>query len=672
MCQPPPPLPTNYIPRPRLLQAATDAILSSKCDATVGITLTLLGMGGFGKTTMAKALCHQPAIKRHFLDGFLWITLGQHPPNTEMKLNQLYDQLTCDKFKSNFSTADKLYGHVTNNLKRLLVVIDDVWYANDAKIYAEVFNTCKIILTTRKNDVVSQISTAKAIKVEEMDVDEAVQLLTNNVIDINETSSSEKRTLEDLATDLHKWPILLSLVRNQLCLHVQMQSSFRQALHKVKQTLYSKGLTAFDDSHGSRESAVKASVDATLDLLTASELSNIQAIVLYAGFGVYIPKSLLHQIWDGDVENNIQKLWSCGLITLTKLVLAPCKAQLQCVEMHAVIAQYLVDKIDHGTLQQIVVNFGVTNIKSANWLLNAQEEDCFEFESEDDIPDDSENAFFQIQFHLGFMDNLSIPFVIQKLVVATKIMQQNIAEQIKLLSEKFRHSHGHLCKLLSEFEKNNDALNSAAGSAYQHFVKFYKEIKPLLTFDSFNYSNMVLQLKAFLKDHPIGKLESKYSKLLQRLVLECNEDGDAIAFIHQNTAFNSKQGSGVQSFLPILERQIKNRYKLITLLNSNLTLTTYLETVMDIMFDDFQFLSDMVVDQMSTDYLTFMQSIDTADNEIKPLFDALAKLLSERFYRDPQSKPLLAIHFNIDQTLPPKKFVFAILRSYFQSIPRAH
>ena len=672
MYQPPPPLPTNYIPRPQLLQTATDAIFSSKCDSKVCTTLTLLGMGGFGKTTMAKALCHQPTIKRHFLDGFLWITLGQHPPNTEMKLNQLYDQLNLNKFKGNFSTKDILYCHVTNNIKRLLVVIDDVWDANDAKIYAEIFSSCKIVLTTRKNNIASHISTKKIFKVEEMNIDEAIELLTINITVNQSLSSCDKQILEGLATDLHRWPILLSLVRNQLHEHLQMQSSFGRALHKVKQTLYSKGLTAFDDPRASKENAVKASVDATLDLLTNSEIFNIKTIVLYAGFGVYIPKALLHQLWDGGVEHNIQRLWSCGLITLTKLVLTPSKVQLPCVEIHAVIALYLVDKMDYGTLKEIL-NLSVSNVKSISWSLNTPEEDYLEFESEDDIPDDSENpdnALFYTRLNLGFMDNLGLPLVIQKLVVVTKIVQQNIAEQIKLLSEQFCHSHAHLYSLLSQFEESN-TLKSAVGDAYMHFVKFHKEIKPLLTFDSSNYSCIVSQLKTFLKQHPIRKIEFEYYKFLQNLVQQCNEDAVAMEFIVQNTSYKDKQDIGVQSMLPILERLIRLRYKFVSVLNSNCIFVTYLEAIMDMSFDNNQCIVD-TIGGMSPDILTAMQSIDTEDNEVKPVYDALEKMLSDKFNQDPQSKPFIANYFNVNQFLPTREFAIAMIRSYFQSIPRAY
>jgi len=454
--QPPPPLPQNYIPRLQLLESISNAIMSSKIGVTMSTTVTLLGMGGFGKTTMAKALCHQPVIKKHFLDGFLWIKLGQHPPNSEMKLNQLYDQLTNDKLQGNFSPAEKLRCHVTNYHKRLLVIIDDVWDFDDATVYVDIFSSCKIILTTRKNNVTSHISAKSIIKVEEMTFDEAIELLTCNLTGTHTVSSSEGQTLKNLAADLHRWPILLSLVRNQLCDHIQMQSSFSRALHKVKQTLYSKGLTAFDDSFTSRENAVKASVDATLELLTNPELSDLKIVVLYAGFGVYIPKAFLYQFWEGDVEYKIRKFWSCGLIILTKLVLTPCKAKLPCLEMHAVIAQYLVDSMDFGTLKQIILNFNLATIKTLNWSLNSPQEDLIEFENEEDLPENPQSqndAIFYMQFQLGVMDSLGIPLLTQRLVVITKIMQQNITEQIKLLLERFQHSHTHIYSLLTQFEK---------------------------------------------------------------------------------------------------------------------------------------------------------------------------------------------------------------------------
>ena len=45
----------------------------------VSITTSLRGAGGFGKTTLAKALCLDEQIREAFDDGILWVTLGEHP-----------------------------------------------------------------------------------------------------------------------------------------------------------------------------------------------------------------------------------------------------------------------------------------------------------------------------------------------------------------------------------------------------------------------------------------------------------------------------------------------------------------------------------------------------------------------------------------------------------------
>ena len=55
---------------------------------------------------------------------------------------------------------------------------------------------------------------------------------------------------------------------------------------------------------------------------------------------------------------------------------------------------------------------------------------------------------------------------------------------------------------------------------YVHFVKFNKEIKPLLfiiNFDDMNYSSIISMLKTFLKQHPIAKVEFEYFEFYRNL-----------------------------------------------------------------------------------------------------------------------------------------------------------
>ena len=99
-CHQPPPLPSDHVPRQslldeikiKLLQATT---LPKKCETT----LTITGAAGFGKTTTAISLCHDPVMKEHFIDGFLFIELGPKSTDPTVKLKGIYNLLSneqCD------------------------------------------------------------------------------------------------------------------------------------------------------------------------------------------------------------------------------------------------------------------------------------------------------------------------------------------------------------------------------------------------------------------------------------------------------------------------------------------------------------------------------------------------------------------------------------------------
>ena len=71
--------PEDFVPRPREFEALKTQLLDAKGDAVAAITAALRGAGGYGKTTLAKALAHDPDIQDAYFDGILWAELGEKP-----------------------------------------------------------------------------------------------------------------------------------------------------------------------------------------------------------------------------------------------------------------------------------------------------------------------------------------------------------------------------------------------------------------------------------------------------------------------------------------------------------------------------------------------------------------------------------------------------------------
>ena len=261
------PLPDYYIHRDQLLEAIVNKLTEDDSIPTVGTTVTITGIGGVGKSTLAKALCHDLQLRNYFLDGFLWIRLGPIPLSPAIKLGQLYHLLTnkTDIGNQSFFT-DKLQGLVSNHLHKLLVIIDDVWEVSDALVYTQVFNGCKIVMTTRRENVNKLIPSKMCITIERMNEDESVKLLTCNLPGLAPSEDTSQ-----LAQNLHCWPLLLKLVHGQLSVSISDQNKpLAQSIDQVEETLKGKGLNTIDVDK--RRSAVMAVVECSIALLSSDEM----------------------------------------------------------------------------------------------------------------------------------------------------------------------------------------------------------------------------------------------------------------------------------------------------------------------------------------------------------------------------------------------------------------
>ena len=351
------------------MQEITEKVLSTEIDNTVHITVVITGMAGFGKSTIAVALCHQRLIKKHFPNGFLRIQLGLTSRNKCYMLSQIYRALTGKTWTNSIGnpqgavSEDVMVTCLSEELNtlckrnpRLLVIIDDVWDVEDAEDYAEIFSGCKIVLTTRREDVASSIDCKHKICIDSMESPEAIQLLTFNIKELQFINSDIAGQLNELAMNLYNWPLLLNLVRGQLHIHCKrIPNSPFAVIKQVTKKLYDNGLTAFDPKRPKRQNAaVNASIKASLDILSQENVNRLNRLITSAVFGYTVPKQMLMYMWElssEKVDECCNDLWSVGLISYGSLLFDDSS-----IEIHMVITQYVFDNVKMDNIFHLTLN----------------------------------------------------------------------------------------------------------------------------------------------------------------------------------------------------------------------------------------------------------------------------------------------------------------------------
>ncbi|XP_065894612.1 uncharacterized protein [Dysidea avara] len=354
-CPQPPPLPPNYVCRQQLLNEIVNKLFQSTIYTnSYGASLTITGAGGFGKTSIATALCYHQLVEEQFKDGFLFVELGPQATDPSMKLSQLYHLLTGEYLKQgDINHAESELQKLTfTYCRNLLVIIDDVWHVEDAEPIVKAFSNCKIVLTTRMKDIDQYIPTKQVVSVGPMEQTEAISLVTCGVIDVSQLLQEDADLLDELAQDVHLWPLLLSLVRGQLCHSIKRyRSTYHEAIQHVQDKLYDKGLTAFDKNNieRNRKYAVKACIDVTLELLSKAKSDKLKSLILWTGIGTSLQTEVLHILWnvtEYEARDTVDILWTYGLVQFTDILIPPHNNTQHCTEVHAVISHYIIENME--------------------------------------------------------------------------------------------------------------------------------------------------------------------------------------------------------------------------------------------------------------------------------------------------------------------------------------
>ena len=151
-----PQLNSHTIARPDLVEEVKSALLQ-RASSMVAITsepmnrVRMWGMGGVGKTTLAKMAVADPEVKRQYRDGIAWVTLGNGDVSLIARQAMMYEQLLGRTPTPAFTDVEQGKQALRRALSRLacLVVLDDVWKLEHAEALNVVGLEGAMLMTSR-------------------------------------------------------------------------------------------------------------------------------------------------------------------------------------------------------------------------------------------------------------------------------------------------------------------------------------------------------------------------------------------------------------------------------------------------------------------------------------------------------------------------------------------
>ncbi|MET0522513.1 MAG: NB-ARC domain-containing protein, partial [Jiangellaceae bacterium] len=266
------------------------------------ILTVLLGAGGMGKTTLARMACAHRRVGRRFRGRVYWITVGRdarQPAEIAGRVNALIELISGEPGGSaDPRVAGQHLGRLLDQSPRSLLVIDDVWDADQLEPFLVGGRRCARMVTTRVRNAVP--ATAVVVPVGKMSADEGGSVLRRDVAGLGPTE------VDALLAATGRWPLLLRLINRAIADEAATGVHAEAATAEILRRLAQAGPTATDasaspllaalDDPDLRRRAVRATIEASTRLLDRDEPARLAELSIFTEDEA-VPRAVVETLW---------------------------------------------------------------------------------------------------------------------------------------------------------------------------------------------------------------------------------------------------------------------------------------------------------------------------------------------------------------------------------------